>query len=113
MRACVSRRLNTLARNIDTSDSCYPSLSTLNVMSAHTDIKSVCADMTLCAGANARQAEELVAMHSTYLTECLDKHAPWRDVRVRDSTPHPWYDSDIDDARERNGNWRMCGRELI
>ena len=38
------------------------------------DIKSVCADMTLCAGTNARQAEELVAIYNIYLTECLDKH---------------------------------------
>ena len=29
---------------------------------------------------------------------------------VRDNTPYPWYDSDIDNAR--SGNWRMCGGEL-
>ena len=56
-------------------------------------IKSVCADMTLFAGTNARQAEELVAMYK--------------------NTPHPWYDSDIDDAREKKRKlenvWRITG----
>ena len=65
------------------------------------DIKSSCADMTLSAGANARHAEELVAMYNIFLTDCLDKHDPWRNVRVRDNTTHPWYNSDIDDTREK------------
>ena len=72
--------------------------------------------MTLCADANARQAEELVAMYNTYLTECLDKHAPWRNVRVRDNTPHPWYDSDVNDAREKKRKlenmWRRTKLEI-
>ena len=48
-----------------------------------------------------RQAEELMAMYTIFLTDCLDKHAPWRNVRVRKNTPNPGYDSDIDDAREK------------
>ena len=28
--------------------------------------------------------------------------APWRNVRVRENTPNPEYDSDIDDARENH-----------
>ena len=80
----------------------------INTDALRNDIKSLCADMTLYAGANARQAEELVAMYNTYLTECLDKHVPWGNVRVRDNTPYPWYDSDIDDAREKK---RKCVEE--
>ena len=80
------------------------------------DIKSACADMTLSAGANARQAEDLVAMYNIFLTDCLDKHAPWRNVRVRDNTPHPLYDSDIDDAREKKRKlenvWRKAKLEI-
>ena len=53
------------------------------------DIKSVYTTMPLSAGANTRQAEELVAMYNNFLTECLDQHAPWRNVRVRENTPHP------------------------
>ena len=49
------------------------------------DIKSVCADMTLCADA--------------YLAECL--HKQLCNVRVRNNSSHSWYDSDIDDAREK------------
>ena len=33
------------------------------------DIKSACAAMTLSAGANTRQAEELVAMYNIFLTD--------------------------------------------
>ena len=80
------------------------------------DNKSMCADMTLCAGANARQAEQLVAMYNTYLTDCLDKHAPWHYVRVRDNPPHPWYDADIDEAREKKRKlenvWRRIKLEI-
>ena len=57
-----------------------------------------------------------MAMYNTYLTDCLDKHAPWRNVRVRDSTPHPWYDSAIDDAREKKRKlenvWRRTKLEI-
>ena len=49
---------------------------------------------------NDRQADELVHVYNTCLTNCLDKHAPWRNVRVRDTTPHPWYDTDIDRYRQ-------------
>ena len=45
--------------------------------------------------------EELVAMYNNFLTECLDQHAPWRNVRVRENTPHPWCVADIDNAREK------------
>ena len=50
------------------------------------DIASVCTDM--CACTNDRQADELVHVYNTCLTDCLDKHAPWRNVRVRDTTPY-------------------------
>ena len=53
------------------------------------DIKSVCADMTLCGDA--------------YLTECFDKQLC--NVRVRNNSSHSWYDSDIDDAREKK--WKL------
>ena len=61
------------------------------------DITSVSTDICTCT--NDRQADELVHVYNTCLTDCLDKHAPWRNVRVRDTTPHPWYDTDIDVAR--------------
>jgi len=57
-----------------------------------------------------------VATYNTYLTDCLDKHAPWRNVRVRHNTPHPWYDSDIDDARKKKWKlenvWRRTKQEI-
>ena len=49
-------------------------------------------------------------------TDCLDKHAPWRNVRVRHNTPHPWYDSDIVDGREKKRKldnvWRRTKLEI-
>ena len=39
-------------------------------------------------------------MYNTCLTDCLYKHVPWRNVRVRDTTQHPWYGTEID--RQRN-----------
>ena len=75
---------------------------------------SVCSDM--CACTNNRQADELVHMYNTCLTGCLDKHAPWRNVRVRDTTPHPWYDTDIDVARNKmrkqKNVWRRTKLEI-
>ena len=59
----------------------------------------MCSD--LCACTNDRQADELVHVYNTCLADCLDKLAPWRNVRVRDTTPHPWYDTDIDVARNK------------
>ena len=50
------------------------------------DIKSVCAGMTLCAGANARQAEKLVAMYELRLL----KHAIVRPLLKKPSLDrHP------------------------
>ena len=55
------------------------------------DIKSACAG--LCAQADGQQAEELVTSYNTCLSDCLDKHAPWRNVRVKNNSPHPGYDT--------------------
>ena len=76
------------------------------------DITSVCSDM--CACTNDRQADELVHVYNTCLTDCLDKHAPWRNVRVRDTTPHPWYDTDIDRNKKRKQEnvWRRTKLEI-
>ena len=63
------------------------------------DITSVCSDT--CACTNDRQSDKLVHVYNTCLTECLDKHAPLRNVRVRDTTPHPWCYIDIDVARNK------------
>ena len=55
-------------------------------------------------------------MYNTCLTDCLDKHAPWRNVRIRDTTPHPWYDTDIDIARNKKRKqenvWRRTKLEI-
>ena len=55
-------------------------------------------------------------VYNTCLTDCLDKHTPWRNVRVRDTTPHPWYDTDIDVAsdnkREQETVWRRTKLEI-
>ena len=57
-----------------------------------------------------------MCIYNTCLTDCLDKHTPWYNVQVRDTTPHPWYDTDIDVARNkkrkqenvwRRTNWRF------
>ena len=54
-----------------------------------------------------------MAMYNIFLTDCLDKHAPWRYVRVRGNTPHPWY---IDHAREKKRKlenlWRGTKLEI-
>ena len=46
-----------------------------------------------CAQADGQQALELVTSYNTCLSDCLDKHAPWR------------YNSAIDDAREKKRKW--------
>ena len=78
------------------------------------DITSVCNDM--CACTNDRHTDELVHVYNTCLTNCLDNHAPWRNVRVRDTTPHPWYDTNIDVARNKTRKqenvWRRSKLEI-
>ena len=57
--------------------------------------------MSLRACTNDQQADELVHVYNTCLTDCINNHAQWRDVRVRNTKPHPWYDTDIDVARNK------------
>ena len=70
--------------------------------------------MTTCG--KDQQVEELVATYNNTLTMCLDKHAPWRNVCTRNNIPHPWYDADIADARERRRKidhlWRRTKLEV-
>ena len=70
--------------------------------------------MTTCG--KDQQVEELVATYNNNLTMCLDKHAPWRRVCTRNNIPHPWYDADIADARERRRKidnlWRRTKLEV-
>ena len=55
-------------------------------------------------------------IYNTCLTDCLDKHTPWYNVQVRDTTPHPWYDTDIDVARNKKRKqenvWRRTKLEI-
>ena len=99
-------RLRTIPNTIATRD-----FRNTDADALRNDITSVCSDM--CASTNDRQADELVHV---YNTDCLDKHAPWRNVRVRDSTTHPWYDTDIDDARIKKRKqvnvWRRTKVEI-
>ena len=62
------------------------------------------------AQADGQQAEELVTSYNTCLSDCLDKHAHWRYVRVKNNSPHPWYDAEIDDAREKKRKWENLWR---
>ena len=63
------------------------------------------------AQADGQQAEELVTSSNTCLSDCLDKHAPWRYVRVKNISPHPWYDAEIDDAKEKKRKWENLWRK--
>ena len=51
------------------------------------DIKSARAG--ICAQVSGQQLEELVTSTNTCVSDCLDKHAPWRYVRVKNNSPHP------------------------
>ena len=74
------------------------------------ELEYVCVDMTTCG--KYQQVEELVATYNNNLTMCLDKHAPWRRVPTRNNIPHPWYDADIADARDRGNPWRRTKLEV-
>ena len=95
----IELKLRALKPAVQTNTITKRDFRNIDADALRSDITSVCSDM--CACTNDRQADELVHVYNTCLTDCLDKHAPWRNVRVRDTTPHPWYDTDIDVARNK------------
>ena len=60
--------------------------------------------------------DELVHVYNIFLTDCLDKDAPWRNVLVRDTSPHLWYDTHIEVARNKKRKqenvWRRTKLEI-
>ena len=98
----------------DLSDHHRIELRNIDADALRSDITSVCSDTCPCT--NDRHTDELVHVYNTCITNCLDNHAPWRNVRVRDTTPHPWYDTDIDVARNKKRKqenvWRRTKLEI-
>ena len=88
------------------------------------DIKSACAG--ICAQADGQQAEEIVTSSNTCVSDWLDKHAPWRYVRVKNNsqhpgydtsverhirgTTHPGYDAEVDDTKAKKRKWENLWR---
>ena len=109
-RVGVSPRIGTLPHpTLQTNTITKRDYRNIDAHALRNDITSVCSDK--CACTNDRQADELVHVYNTCLTDCLDNHAPWRNVRVGDKTPHPWYDTDIDVARNKKQKQGICGEE--
>ena len=110
----IELKLRALKPAVQTNTITKRDFRNIDADALRSDITSVCSDM--CACTNDRQADELVHVYNTCLTDCLDKHAPWRNVRVRDTTPHPWYDTDIDVARNKKRKqenvWRRTKLEI-
>ena len=67
------------------------------------DIKSTCS--TVCALGDGQHVDDLMLTYNTCLSDCLDKHAPWRNVHIKSNSPHPWYDTEIDEVRRKR---RLC-----
>ena len=110
----IELKLRALKPAVQTNTITKRDFRNIDADALRSDITSVCSDM--CACTNDRQADELVHVYNTCLTDCLDKHALWRNVRVRDTTPHPWYDTDIDVARNKKRKqenvWRRTKLEI-
>ena len=54
---------------------------------------------------DGQHVDDLILTYNTFLSDCLDKHAPWRNVRIKSNSPHPWYDTEVDEARRKR---RVC-----
>ena len=121
--------LNALKPSVETSVIAKRNFRNMETAAFSDDIKSACAGR--CAQADGQQSEELVTSYNTCLSDCLDKHAPRRYVRVKNNSPHPWYDTsvvrhirrtthpwydaEIDDAREKRkweNLWRRSNLEI-
>ena len=51
------------------------------------DIKSTCT--TVYALVDGQHVDDLILTYNTCLSDCLDKHAPWRNVRIKSNSPLP------------------------
>ena len=54
---------------------------------------------------DGQRVDDLILTYNTCLYDCLDKHAPWRNVRIKSNSQHPWYDTEVDEARRKR---RLC-----
>ena len=96
---------------------------TLNILKPSTetaaafcdDIKSTCS--TICGAlVDGQHVDDLILTYNTCLSDCLDKHAPWRNVRRKSNSPHPQYDIKVDEARRKRRScenvWRRTQLEI-
>ena len=110
----IELKLRALKPAVQTNTITKREFRNIDANALRNDIASVCSNMYACT--NDQQADKLVHMYNTCLIDCFDKHAPWCNVRVRDTTPHPWYDTDIDVARSKKRKqenvWRRTKLEI-
>ena len=110
----IELKLRALKPAVQTNAITKRDLRNIDADVLRSDITYVCSDM--CACTNDRQTDELVNLYNTCLTDCLEKHAPRRNMRVQDTTPHPSYDTDINVARNKKRKqenvWRRTKLEI-
>ena len=51
--------------------------------------------------ADGQHIEVLKSIYNICLSDSLDKQAPWRNGRMKNNSPHPWYDADVDETRRK------------
>ena len=54
---------------------------------------------------DGQHVDGLILTYNTCFSDSLDKHALWRNVRIKSYSPHPWYDTEVDEARRKR---RLC-----
>ena len=84
----IALTLNTLKPSIETSVIAKRNFRNMDAAAFCDNIKSTCS--TMCALVDGQHVDDLVLTYNTCLSDCLDKHAPWRNVRINSNSPHPW-----------------------
>ena len=100
---CIALTLNILKPSTETSVIAKRNFRKVDAAAFCDDIKSTCS--TMCAHVDGQHVDDLIFTYNTCLSDCLDKHAPWHNVRIKSNSPHPWYDTEVDEARRKR---RSC-----
>ena len=66
----------------------------------------------MCALVDGQHVDDLLLTYNIFLSDCLDKHAPWRNVRIKSNSPHPWYGTEVNEARRKRQSCENVWRRI-
>ena len=111
---CIALTLNILKPSTETSVTAKRNFRNMDAAAFCDDIKSTCS--IICALVDDQHVDDLILTYNTCLSDCLDKHAPWRNVRKKSNSPRPWYGTEVDEARRKRRScknvWRRTQLEI-